>query len=327
MTAEGDGTDEGDAAVRSPEGVFALLGDGTRMGILRALWEQYDPYAADNAVPFSELYERVGADDTGNFNYHLGRLTGHFVRRTAAGYELTAPGFSVVRAVVAGGVTGDPTRTPARVDATCTNCGAPVAVSYEDGPTWVRCPACEGYWPRRGGEILGFGLPPTGLRDRDPDGVLAATLVYAVRRFETMSDGVCPECGGAVDASLAACADHDPAGGVCDACDSRFLGVVTFVCDVCRFAWRCPGYAPVSHHPAVVSFYHDRGIEHRPATWAGLSRGVDWREERLSTDPPSLRITVSHDGERLRLTLDETGTVVDVDPRVDRDPGSDDGER
>jgi hypothetical protein len=309
MTSEGEG---GDAAVRSPEGVFALLGNETRVGILRALWERYDPYATDNAVSFSALYERVGVEDTGNFNYHLGRLTGHFVRRTDGGYELTAPGLKVVRAVVAGGVTADPTLAPTPVDATCAGCGGSVELAYEDGTTWARCTVCEGYWPQRGGEILGFSLPPEGLRGREPDEVLRATLVYAIHRFETMSDGVCPECGGAVDASLTVCPDHRVTDGVCDACDSRFVGVVTLVCDACKFAWRCPSYAPALNHPAVVAFYDDHGVEHVPATWAAVSRGLGWEEELLAPDPAALRLTVPHGGDRLHLVLDETGTVVDV---------------
>jgi hypothetical protein len=310
MTPRPDGGEEPVAAI-PPDDAFALLGDATRIAILRALWAAYDPYAADNAVPFSALCDRVGADDTGNFNYHLGRLTGHFVRRTDEGYELAAPGFRVVRAIVAGAATGDPTLPPSSVDATCRRCGSPIEIDHEDGTTWARCTGCEGYWPRRGGEIFGFGLPPEGLRDRDPDAILRATIAYSIRRFETMTAGVCPECGGPVDASLAVCDDHDD-DAVCDACGSRFVGVLTMVCTACKFPWRSPAYAAVSHHPAVVAFYYDRGVRHVPGTWAAIDRGLDWDETVVATDPPSLRVAVAHDGDRLDLTLDETGTVVDV---------------
>jgi hypothetical protein len=264
-------------------------------------------------VPFSALYDRVGATDTGNFNYHLGRLTDHFVRRTDDGYELTAPGFRVVRAVIAGGVTGDPRLGPVPVEATCRRCGAPAELSHEDGTTWLRCTDCEGYWPRRGGEIFGFGLPPRGLESREPDAVLAATIAYSVRRFETMCDGVCPACGGTVEASLAVCADHDPGEGVCVACGSRFLGVITAVCGACKFAWRSPAYAPVSHHPALVAFYYDHDVEHVPATWAAIARGLDWAERPAGTDPPAVRVVAECDGDRRGFLVDDAGTVVDVE--------------
>jgi hypothetical protein len=306
-------TNRGGGAVRPPEGVFALLGNETRIGILRALWESYDPYASSNAVSFSDLRDRTGVEDTGNFNYHLGRLTGHFVRRTADGYELAAPGFEVVRAVVAGGVTGDPTLASTPVDVSCERCGGPVEITYEDGTTWARCTACEGYWPRRGGEIFGFSLPPEGLRGRGPDEVLNATIAYSIHRFESMNDGVCPECGGTVDSSLAVCETHDAGDGVCDACDSRFLGVLTSVCNSCKFAWRSPSYASVSDHPALVAFYDDHGIEHVPSTWAGLSRGLGWRETLLDADPPSVRLTVACEGDRIHFVLDRTGSVSRVE--------------
>ena len=309
MIAQPDG---GVPSTLSPDEAFTLVGDETRIGILHALWTAYDPYAADSAVPFSELFDRVGADDTGNFNYHLGKLTGHFVRRTDSGYELTAPGLKVVRAVIAGGVTGDPTVESTPVDATCDRCGSTIELTYEDGTTWARCNTCDGYWPQRGGEIFGFSLPPAGLRGRTPDDILDATIVYSIHRFETMIDGICPECGGTVDTSLAVCANHDADDGICDVCDAHFMGIITCVCRSCKFAWRCPSYAWVLNHPALVSFYYRHGIEHVPATWAAIRRGLGWQEERVSTDPPSLRLSVEHEGERIRFVLDQTGSVVDV---------------
>ena len=71
---------------------LALLSDERRVAIVREL-------AAAGAVPgspvtisFSELLERVGIRDSGQFNYHLGRLRGRFVDRTDEGYRLTPTG-------------------------------------------------------------------------------------------------------------------------------------------------------------------------------------------------------------------------------------------
>jgi hypothetical protein len=306
-------TDGGTSDRLAPDDAFTLVGNETRIRILRALWRVYEPYATDTAVPFSELFDRVGAEDTGNFNYHLGKLTDHFVRRTDEGYELSAPGFRIVRALIAGGVTADPTLDAARVDHTCNRCESPVEITYEDGTTWVRCSACEGFWPQQDGEIFGFSLPPEGLQNRDADGILRATIVYSIHRFETMIHGVCPECGAPVEASLAVCEDHDTGEGMCDACRSYFMGVITAICGSCKFAWRSPSYAPVSHHPALVSFYYDHGIEHVPGTWAAIDRGLDWAEERSSTRSEPLRVIVQHAEDTRGFTLDRTGTVVGVE--------------
>lgn len=295
-----------------PDEAFVLLGNGTRVGILQALWEAYDPYATNNGVPFSALYDRVESGDTGNFNYHLGKLTDHFVRQTDEGYELTASGFEIVRAVVAGGSTENPVLEPTVIEETCARCGNPVEIAYGDGTTWAQCTVCEGYW-RGDGELFGFSLPPEGLRERGPEEILDATIVYSIHRFETMNDGVCPVCAGAVGASLDVCEDHDAGDGICDTCGFHYQGIITFVCDSCKFAWRSPGWAPVHCHPATVSFYYDHGVEHVQSSWTAIRRGFEWREKLLSSNPIKLRITVSHERDELDATLDETGTVVDVE--------------
>lgn len=308
MTVEVDGGD----TTLSPDDAFTLLGNETRIGILRALWEAHEPYAEDNTVPFSVLYDRVGAEDSGNFNYHLGKLTDHFVRRTDDGYELTAPGFEVVRAVVAGGATENPVLEPTVVDATCVRCGRPIEIAYEDGTTWARCTGCEGYWRGEGG-IFGFSLPPEGLRNRGPDGIFDATIVYSIHRFETMHNGVCPECGATVDASLDVCEDHDASDGICGTCGFYFQGIMTFVCDSCKFAWRSPSYAAAYRCPALISFYYDHGIGHVHSSWEAIRRGLEWHETLLSADPIRLRLTVILDEDELHLTLNDTGIVIGID--------------
>ena len=79
-------------SIEAAEEAFSALGNQTRMQILLALWRAYDPFASDNAVPFSELFEAVGVDDSGQFNYHLGKLRERFVTRRETGYELTPVG-------------------------------------------------------------------------------------------------------------------------------------------------------------------------------------------------------------------------------------------
>ncbi|ERH08552.1 MAG: hypothetical protein J07HX64_00293 [halophilic archaeon J07HX64] len=71
---------------------LAALGNEHRIRILRALAE------AETPLSFSELRRRVGIDDTGRFNYHLGELCGRFVRNGESGYELGTAGERVVLA-------------------------------------------------------------------------------------------------------------------------------------------------------------------------------------------------------------------------------------
>lgn len=39
---------------------FSILSDETRLSVLLALWEAFGPVAANNAVSFSDLRERLG---------------------------------------------------------------------------------------------------------------------------------------------------------------------------------------------------------------------------------------------------------------------------
>ncbi|QLH84600.1 ArsR/SmtB family transcription factor [Halosimplex pelagicum] len=83
--------------VDDPAEAFEVLGDETRLDILRALAEAEEPLA------FTRLRERCGVADSGRFSYHLRRLCEYFVRETDEGYELGHAGDRVIAA------TGEPT--------------------------------------------------------------------------------------------------------------------------------------------------------------------------------------------------------------------------
>ncbi|WP_227354497.1 DUF7347 domain-containing protein [Haladaptatus salinisoli] len=71
---------------------LGTLASEHRIAILREL------ATADEPLAFSELRERVGIRDTGQFNYHLSKLRGRFVRETDGKYELGHAGERVVLA-------------------------------------------------------------------------------------------------------------------------------------------------------------------------------------------------------------------------------------
>ncbi|NHX36536.1 helix-turn-helix transcriptional regulator [Halolamina sp. R1-12] len=83
-----------------PTDALAVLGDETRIAILRALAEAEEP------LPFSELRRRADVRDPGRFNYHLSKLREYFVREEDGGYALREAGS---RVVAAAGVVPGPT--------------------------------------------------------------------------------------------------------------------------------------------------------------------------------------------------------------------------
>ena len=99
---------------------LGALASEHRVAILREL------AAADEPLRFSELRQRIGMDDTGRFNYHLGELRGRFVREVDGGYELGHAGERVVLA--AGDL--DPEGAAALTDA------------YEGATDDDACPVC-----------------------------------------------------------------------------------------------------------------------------------------------------------------------------------------
>ena len=124
---------------------FGVLGNETRLAILLALWEAYEPHAADNTLSFTELRDRVGVRQGGQFNYHPEKVVGEFVRKTDEGYELRRSGLVLVQSIISGTGLEEPTLEPTEVEATCRFCGAPTAVTYENVYVYQVCTECEGW--------------------------------------------------------------------------------------------------------------------------------------------------------------------------------------
>lgn len=304
--------DEG-APGLSPDEAFALLGNETRIAILRSLWDASEPFA-DAPVSFSDLRERAGVRDSGQFNYHLEKLTGPFVERTDEGYELRQRGHAFVQAVLAGTAGGEATLAPAEVDVPCPYCGAPTAVSYEDEHLYHTCTECDGYhggheaFPP--GTLAARPFTAAGLADRTPGEVLQAGRVQAKHERAMMVEGVCPACSGAVEPEVRQCRDHDATDGTCPECGSVSPLQALYTCSVCKNAWMVGPKLRVATHPAVVGFYYERGVEFDVATDG--ARLTAWDRELVSEDPVEIRVTVRCDGDRLDLTLDGELDVVAV---------------
>lgn len=293
---------------------FAVLGNDTRMAVLRELWESGEP------MSFTALRETVAPDDTGNFNYHLGKLDGQFVRKTEEGYVLRFAGEQVVRAALSGTITSDPSIPPTETDKRCPYCDAPMKMAYREEAISVRCTNCDGVI---GGELpdgttVHFEFPPAGLTGRDHEGVIDAAHVLYDSKIATMLKGVCPECAGRVSVSQEVCDNHEPDdAGLCPSCDTRFEVWSTFTCDNCRYSRNSAPWFAALNHPAVVAFYHDHGLTEKlpfrklTADNARFVRGI--RSTATATDPYRFRTTIPVDDETLVVVMDEELDVLSVE--------------
>lgn len=322
---------EAAAGAAGPHAVdaFKLLSNETRLAIVLALWETYDPHAGENAVSFSDLYARVDAQDTGNFNYHLEKLTGHFVAETEAGYELRNAGLELVQAIIAGSGIADRTLEPTAIDRTCHRCGAQIELSYADEHLYNSCPECAGnigpnsFERAPAGTVMVQDFNPAGLANRTPEEVYVAGSIEFINEAGLFARGVCPQCSGAVEGSLHVCDSHDaPPGELCDHCGTRDEVRVRYRCSVCKHGLSFPVEGAVHDHPAVVAHRYEHGVQQTfdlddPADcgrmWDHL---MAYEHSVVSTDPVRVRVTVPGDDgrgdERLHLLVDESIDVVEV---------------
>jgi DNA-binding transcriptional ArsR family regulator/transcription elongation factor Elf1 len=277
---------------RSPEELFGLLGDGTRLEIVRALGEAGGPLA------FAALRERVGVADSGNFNYHLGRLTGVLVRDAAEGYELTRSGAAVFGSILAGTYTADAAVEPITPGWDCQLCGGEMAVDYADERARVRCRDC--------GAGAQFPFPPGSVEGFDRAELPEAFARWWHGTVTRLVDGFCPLCAGRLDRTLAGPRDDD----------AERPDAVRFDCARCGETAHVSASTLASFQPVVKGFLAEHGFDltgrHPSQVWAELDR---WETSVRSEDPRRLTVQFGHAGEQVTVDIDEDGTVASVQRR------------
>lgn len=235
-------SDQSDDGSLDPADVFSLLGDDVRLEIIAALDE-----ATADRLPFSDLHERVGLADSGQFNYHLSQLVGHFVSKTDEGYGLTAAGERLARAVSAGLYTDSPELSPFGVDGVCNDCGAAALdAAYADEQFVISCREC-------GHQMLEVDAPPSLIRGRQPAEALAAFEDWSFEQVEQAYAGICPTCGGPVDRGIT----EDTTEGL------PFDVLPEMVCEVCGRRILTSFAAIARRDPAVDAFHERHFVDFR----------------------------------------------------------------
>lgn len=314
MTRDADTTD---TSTLSPDDAFGVLGDETRLDILRALGD------ADDPLSFSALYDRVETRDSGGFNYHLERLTGHFVHKSESGYTLRRAGRRVIEAVLSGALTDDPTLARTRIDQSCWRCGAPIEIGWRAGSMEMFCTECPGRFRKHHGTersdsltlegYLGrLPLPPAGLQDRTPEEALRAAWTWGNLEMLSMASRICPRCSATLDHDVTVCEDHDPTEGLCSSCKGRYAAGITFVCTNCVFEAGGGFAVALLDDTDLLSFITSHGFNPiSPESLRPLNEvHGDYDEEILSVDPFEARFTFSIGDDTLTLTVEGT-TVID----------------
>lgn len=288
---------------------FEVLADPTRLDILRALGGA-EPHGAPASLSFSELRDRVGVRDSSRFNYHLQTLGETFVGQAddadeREGYHLTYAGYTVYRLLVRGVFSGTPPVDTRTEEWTCPDCDSVLTVaSRGDGMTDVDCPDC-------GTDYLHYEFPPHGAAARAADGddLLLAVDAWARSELLLFGRGVCPWCGGRVDAHLTTDPDSLP-----HDLNPEKPAFVRYVCGACGGGPSVEVEYIVLDHPAFAGFCYDHGIDHDAPIWQLVER-LDVAV--ASAEPVAANVSVAGGGETLRLRVEDEGQVTDVERRTD----------
>jgi DNA-binding transcriptional ArsR family regulator len=282
----------------SPAEAFAVVGNETRLRILEALWEM------DRPAAFSDLRREVGMRDSAQFNYHLSKLTGQFVRKVddedGGGYEFRQAGRAVIRSVLAGTLNQNPELDPFDVTGECVDCGGGLQAEYRDEHLRIACSEC-------GRPHGAYEFPPGGLEDRTREEILAAFNQRARHLACLSKDGVCPECNGRMVTTV------ERANG-----DER-LGLdvkVDYECQRCHLHTASSVGLALLDDAEVVSFYRDHGVDLNEVPYWTLEWCVTDRHTTVESEEPwRLRVEVSLDKETLLARLDGDLAVVDTERR------------
>ncbi len=275
----------------APETAFSLLTDEIRIEIIGVLG-----HTPGYTASFSTLQEQVGIADSGLFNYHLQKLTDHFIRHTENGYTLQYAGRLIHRAILAGMFTKRPQTTPVELQDACPTCGTTLESSYTDGRHRVMCPDC-------GGVSFMSALHPAGLEHRTLTEVLEASDRLSRHGVALTMDGICTHCSGIVTPTI-----------VTDSTRPFGQPFADHSCKNCGLILTTNIGETLLPHPVVISFFHDHGVDLRATrTWELAFCIADEYLTVLSEDPWQITVSIPVGDEELRVTVDGDLNVIEFD--------------
>lgn len=297
-----------DPPTADDEEAFALVGNEIRAEIVRTLGRHEFEQNTESVPSFSDLREKSNTDIVSSqFNYHLQKLVDRYVEKTGDGYRLRPEGKNLYRTIRAGTFTRRDSLAPIELRQSCYYCDSELELAYDDGMFTIQCHGCETLYDL----IL---APPSALRTDDR--VQSRVVRYNYHLRQAFARGVCPTCMNALTTEFV-----DPA-------DTGFTDVVERELYVYRACAYCGNHSYLSlgsvflHHPAVIGFCYDRGLDvMETPRWELAFAATDRSVTVRSTDPMELSLTITAGDESLELIIDEELAIRDqtVSPNASTD--------
>lgn len=312
-----DTNDEASEPGLSPEYAFALLGNEVRISIIHELAKAEEP------LGFNDLWHRVGISDSGRFNYHLGELEGHFVRKGADGYVLLEAGRNVVHAVYSGMLTEYPERRREQIDQPCLLCEEPIEIEVTHQGLARFCTVCSGAYGSRvvEGERMtaerGYSgtmsLPPAAFEGRTLSDAYRTGQIILNLRMMHRARSICHHCAAPLEHEVQVCEDHDmEPGGICGSCgvlSGPYQVSVQSRCVNCTLRMGGDLGFMLYGRSSWMAYLLEQGIN--PVTATAAER-PDWSHEVLTTDPFTGAFRWHGEADTIRITVDEALDVIDV---------------
>lgn len=276
----------------SDEEAFALVGNGIRAEIVRTLGRYDYEHSTESTLSFSDLREKSNTDIVSSqFNYHLQKLVGRYVEKAGDGYRLRPEGKNLYRTIRAGTFTRGDSLAPIGLQQSCYYCDSELELAYDDGMFTVQCHECETLYDL----IL---APPSALRTDDH--VRSRVVQYNYHLRQAFARGVCPTCMNALTTEFV-----NPS-------DTGFTDVVEREIYVYRACDYCGNHSYLSlgsvflHHPAVIGFCYERGLNvMETPRWELAFAATDRHVTVRSKDPMEVSLTITADNESLELIVNE----------------------
>lgn len=295
---------------RTASDAFRLLSDEIRLDILRAVAvAQYEGRKRGiAALSFTEIYERVDVENSSKLSYHLGELSGTFLRKRGDDYAFTHAGEQLVRFILAENFEDPPDVEPVETEGVCLHCGeSSLSAQIEDQYFLIRCTACER-------PAYSYKVRPAQVRNRSGTEQIQAVIWDQVGDFLKMRQGVCPDCGGRMETTVLD-AEEQPV--------NETLPVSYGILSECESCLRHLGFPLpyiAAYHPESVTFHWEHGTDILGTGVWKFHQHLDegrWRSNQVDTDPAEYRVELQRETTTLRLYLDACATVTRTE-RVQR---------
>lgn len=295
----------------SPTDFFRLLADETRVDILRSIaiaqYELEKTGSGPAELAFSAIYDHVDVENTSKLSYHLGELTGTYLRKDDHGYSLSHAGERIVRFILSGNYEQPDSFGPEPVSGTCLFCGED---ELEAGLSHqffrIDCSACDQ-------QVAGQPITPAQARTRDTETLIESVKLQSADDYRQVRRELCPECGSVLSAQVMGV----PESPLPDA--DSFL--VASQCEACLRAYNSPLTYSVVYHPASIAFHWEHGIDVMSSgIWEFHEHVYDgrWTSEQIASDPAEYEVAYRQESDTLRFRLDSTATVTATE-RVQRE--------